>query len=817
MAILINDNSARVQYTATTNQTVFTVPFEFFANSDLKVYNGSTLLTFASSPANASQYNVSGAGVTGGGSIALGSPGASLGNIITIVRGVPIERTSDFPLSGPFNIEALNTTLDKMTVMLQDVDTKFEQRVPRLAENDTPNTLAAIPNIDQRRNKLFYWDDGGQPSAIDAVGFASVIAYGSVVVNSFTGNGSTTAFTLSEDPSSVNNLIVTVNGVTQTPTTDYSAAGLTLNFTSAPPTDSLILVRYARALPYNFFEAPNGSASIGHISSSAGAVARTVKNKLEDYVSAKDFGAVGNGIADDTVAIQAALNSGAKNILVLAGTYLVTSTLIVPASVNISAYEATFNAASITAEVFRFTNGGGIRGGTINGPGNASYVATSIAVKASGTNNAPSAPTFISSPTVEDVTIDGFGAYGVFLAYVNQPRVINCRITDIGYAGVGGVSCNDGIFSGNYIANVSPGTAPGDAYGIFVDRNNGTSETSDPRSYRCVIDRNIISNVVATGGNNGQGIDTHAGVDFTISNNIVLNCEVGIFVTSSVVGAAQALGPKNVTVIGNVVKSTLRMGYGIQVAGAISGGSVIDYAESITISGNTVTGHGIAGDSTSAAIRLQATKNVIVNGNTVDASSCNGIQLNSDNLSFSVTNNVISNPFDNSYAAPSCVQVLSSNNHGTISGNTFVYNNGALGTYVAINSIRIAASQTNLFLNIPRNNFVGIDATHLLYTQGASTGAINPEGLFAERNTAVVACVSGQANNLVDVTFATPFPVAPTAINLTVAGAIAPGGKAPVLRLANVTASGFRIIAYPTDLGNWSASGNLDLVWRASV
>jgi hypothetical protein len=559
------------------------------------------------------------------------------------------------------------------------------------------------------------------------------------------------------------------------------------------------------------------AGDVGYNPPFTGGAPTTVEAKLSEYVSVKDFGAVGDGVANDTVDIQAALNSGAKNILVPAGTYLVTNTLVVPASVNISAYEATFNAASVTAEVFRFTNGGGIRGGTINGPGNASYVATSMAVKASGTNNAPSAPTFISSPTVEDVTIDGFGAYGVFLAYVNQPRVINCRITDIGYAGVGGVSCNDGIFSGNYVANVSPGTAPGDAYGIFVDRNNGTSETSDPRSYRCVIDRNIISNVVATGGNNGQGIDTHAGVDFTISNNIVLNCEVGIFVTSSVVGAAQALGPKNVTVIGNVVKSTLRVGYGIQVAGAISGGSVIDYAESITVSGNTVTGHGIAGDSTSAAIRLQATKNVIVNGNTVDASSCNGIQLNSDNLSFSVTDNVISNPFDNSYAAPSCVQVLASNNRGTISGNTFVYNNGALGTYVAINSIRIAASQTNLFLNIPRNNFVGIDATHLLYIEGASTGAINPEGLFAERNTAVVACVSGQANNLVDVTFATPFPVAPTAINLTVAGAIAPGGKAPVLRLANVTASGFRIIAYPTDLGNWSASGNLDLVWRASV
>jgi len=60
MAILINDNSARVQYTATSGQTVFTVPFEFFANADLKVYQNSTLKTITT------HYTVTGAGVTGG-------------------------------------------------------------------------------------------------------------------------------------------------------------------------------------------------------------------------------------------------------------------------------------------------------------------------------------------------------------------------------------------------------------------------------------------------------------------------------------------------------------------------------------------------------------------------------------------------------------------------------------------------------------------------------------------------------------------------------------------------------------------------------
>jgi len=125
MALQISDTTPRVQYTATSGQTTFAVNFEFFDVADLKVFNGTTLLTYNNSPSSASQYSVTGAGVTGGGSITLGGSGATVNDKITIVRDLAIERISDFPVSGNFPIQTLNTELDKIVAMLQQLEEQF--------------------------------------------------------------------------------------------------------------------------------------------------------------------------------------------------------------------------------------------------------------------------------------------------------------------------------------------------------------------------------------------------------------------------------------------------------------------------------------------------------------------------------------------------------------------------------------------------------------------------------------------------------------------------------------------------------------------
>ena len=72
--------------------------------------------------------------------------------------------------------------------------------------------------------------------------------------------------------------------------------------------------------------ASGGSALVSFQQAGTGAVARTSQAKMRDIVSVKDFGAIGDGVADDTAAIQAALNTG-KSVDLGVGSFRTTATL----------------------------------------------------------------------------------------------------------------------------------------------------------------------------------------------------------------------------------------------------------------------------------------------------------------------------------------------------------------------------------------------------------------------------------------------------------------------------------------------------------
>jgi hypothetical protein len=65
----------------------------------------------------------------------------------------------------------------------------------------------------------------------------------SPIVGNFTGDGTSTVFTLASAPASENTTSIYINGVYQQKNT-YSVAGTTLTFSEAPPVTSSIEVNY---------------------------------------------------------------------------------------------------------------------------------------------------------------------------------------------------------------------------------------------------------------------------------------------------------------------------------------------------------------------------------------------------------------------------------------------------------------------------------------------------------------------------------------------------------------------------------------------
>ena len=75
----------------------------------------------------------------------------------------------------------------------------------------------------------------------------------------FSGNGSTTAFTLSYAPAGATSIIVSISGVVQNPNT-YSVSGTTLTFTPAPPTGTSNIAVLYLGLPVVATLSPGNTA-----------------------------------------------------------------------------------------------------------------------------------------------------------------------------------------------------------------------------------------------------------------------------------------------------------------------------------------------------------------------------------------------------------------------------------------------------------------------------------------------------------------------------------------------------------------------------
>jgi len=142
----------------------------------------------------------------------------------------------------------------------------------------------------------------------------------------FTATSGQTVFTLTTMSyvPGTNNLVVFVDGLKQIVGVNYTETSATVvTFTTGLHVGAVVDFTTA-VLQTNANIVP--ATDVTYNEGGTGAVNTTVQAKLQESVSVKDFGAVGNGTTDDTAAIQAALNAS-TSVFFPAGKYLISSAL----------------------------------------------------------------------------------------------------------------------------------------------------------------------------------------------------------------------------------------------------------------------------------------------------------------------------------------------------------------------------------------------------------------------------------------------------------------------------------------------------------
>ena len=225
MTINLADNNPRNEYTVANgnSQTIFTMTFEIFDNADLNVYVDGTLQTLTTHYKISDSNSDANAGHTSGtdGFVHFTSAVTASGSDKKIVftRSIALERTTDFPSSGAFQIGSLNTELDRITAIQADLKDDIDRSL-RLTDFDVDVALT-LPNVDTRKGKTL---------AFNAT--TGVVEAGPSITDVQTVSAASTDIaTLADiqDGTTATNAITTVSGISANVTT---VAGISSNVTT---------------------------------------------------------------------------------------------------------------------------------------------------------------------------------------------------------------------------------------------------------------------------------------------------------------------------------------------------------------------------------------------------------------------------------------------------------------------------------------------------------------------------------------------------------------------------------------------------------
>jgi len=338
------------------------------------------------------------------------------------------------------------------------------------------------------------------------------------------------------------------------------------------------------------------SEQVTFLAAGTGASQRTVLDKLRDVVSVKDFGAVGDGVADDTAEIQAALDAVPAVggcVYFPAGTYVVSSPLIVDSNTVLL--------------------------------GDGMYVS-----KLSATTAFTSSQSMVYANAESNITIEQLGfigntngtlgaGTGIHLKNGTRNQVRDCYVENTTQAGIRYEEQNNGIIDGCTL-NACGRTGYTDNHGIMLYSASGSAI----QTYSCKVTSNTVTNAFR------KGITTFSELllyDLLISGNTVTGSGLGNIYVG---GTAPTSTHDKIRVVGNYVE-----GGPINIQIGSTSNSVID--------GNTCG----ANTTASANIGFVDSTDLVISNNVVQGSYQHGISALASGVSrneqISIVGNILRN------------------------------------------------------------------------------------------------------------------------------------------------------------------------------
>jgi len=327
----------------------------------------------------------------------------------------------------------------------------------------------------------------------------------------------------------------------------------------------------------------------------ASSVFTNVEAKLSETVSVRDFGAVGDGVTDDTAAIQAAIDAvdltGGGAVYVPNGIYIISNSFNVPSNVLIygdgdasiircasTMLAPTYNPTNIAAgfRVFLLYNVSNIRITNLR-------IDSSLVYQPQGSTPSTWRARDVYAYGVSDVSVDNcsFLSSGAATVFTNSSkyRVVN---NDIVCQSVNGIPNHDGIIDqwwGSHDFVISGNRIDGQVtmgyYAILLTATNTDGSAGTPM-YNAVISDNVVQNCKV-----GIWVMGRSGRCYSVSvaDNILSNISTfnGISVSNS----------DGISVVGNTTYNTFRSGVAVfSEAGFTSG------CTGVVVSGNTISNAG---------------------------------------------------------------------------------------------------------------------------------------------------------------------------------------------------------------------------------